>query len=273
MTARGVVFGGLDAWVYSKPYGEAPRGGDVYYASSCASGRISRILLADVSGHGTSVASIAGDLHRLMKRFINRWDQAEFVTLLNQKFSALSTRGTYASAIVSTFFAPERRLELCNAGHPRPILYRAAQKEWSLLGHEEAAGSRKPSNLPLGILSMTEYEHFDVVLETGDCVVTYTDALIESSDANGEMLGEQGVLRILKSLVDIPAEKLIEGLLSEIAMQYPENLSKDDVTIMVARANGTAPTFTLIDQVKAAGRLAGAAVRSMLPGSKEPAGS
>jgi hypothetical protein len=53
-----------------------------------------------------------------MRRFVNRWDQKEFVRLLNEQFSALSTKGTYASAIVSTFFAPSRRLILCNAGHP-----------------------------------------------------------------------------------------------------------------------------------------------------------
>src|SRR6185295_6278243 len=62
LTAAGVEFGGLDAWVYSKPYGAAHAGGDVYYASSCATGRISRLLLADVSGHGSAVASIAADL-------------------------------------------------------------------------------------------------------------------------------------------------------------------------------------------------------------------
>src|SRR5258708_374243 len=90
LTAQGVVFGGLDAWVYSKPHGQAQRGGDVYYASSCVSGRISRLLLADVSGHGTPVAAIAADLRTLMRRFVNRWDQAEFVRLLNQQFSTLS---------------------------------------------------------------------------------------------------------------------------------------------------------------------------------------
>ena len=47
-----------------------------YYASSCAAGRITRLLLADVSGHGKSVAAIAADLRLLMRRFINRWDQA-----------------------------------------------------------------------------------------------------------------------------------------------------------------------------------------------------
>ena len=254
LTAKGVVFGGLDAWVYSKPHGQAPRGGDVYYASSCASGRISRLLLADVSGHGTSVAAIAADLRTLMRRFINRWDQAEFVRLLNEQFSTLSETGTFATAIISTFFAPSRRLLLCNAGHPRPILYRSGQKEWSLLGCLDPP-CPSPTNLPLGILSITEYENFDVELEPGDCVVAYTDALIESSDADGKMLGEEGVLKILRLLGDVKPEKLINELLGEIAERYPENLSNDDVTLLVIRANGGAQNFTLGDKMRAAGRL------------------
>ena len=269
LTARGVVFGGLDAWVYSKPHGMAQRGGDVYYASSCAAGRISRLLLADVSGHGAAVAAIAADLRLLMRRFVNRWDQKEFVRLLNEQFSALSTKGTYASAIVSTFFAPTRRLVLCNAGHPRPILYRASQKEWSLMGHEGPPHLPGPLNLPLGLMSITEYEHFDVELEPGDCVLSYTDALIESSDADGEMLGEEGVLRILKLLGDVKPEKLIDALLGEIAERYPENLSNDDVTLLIVRANGAAQSFTLGDKMRAAARMAGGAIRSLYPGRKE----
>src|SRR5580692_2641034 len=62
ITTRSVEFGGLDAWVYSKPHGQAQRGGDVYYASSCGTGRITRLLLADVSGHGSGVAATAAAL-------------------------------------------------------------------------------------------------------------------------------------------------------------------------------------------------------------------
>jgi serine phosphatase RsbU (regulator of sigma subunit) len=265
LTARGVVIGGLDAWVYSKPHGQARRGGDVYYASSCAAGRITRLLLADVSGHGTPVAAIAADLRMLMRRFINRWDQAEFVRLLNQQFSALSKKGTFATAIVSTFFAPSRKLILCNAGHPRPILYRASQGEWSLLGYEDPAQPPGPLNLPLGILSITEYEHFEVELEPGDCLVTYTDALIESTDADGEKLGEAGVLRLLKLLGDVKPEKLIDALLGEIAERYPENLSDDDVTVLIVRANGGAQSMTLGVKMRAAGRMLVAALRSLYP--------
>src|SRR5579863_7032449 len=119
LTVRGVAFGGLDAWVYSKPYGDAEHGGDVYYASSCATGRISRLLLADVTGHGESVAATAAELRTLMRRFVNHLDQNEFVRQLNRQFSALSQEGVFATAIVATFFAPCRRLAVCNAGHPR----------------------------------------------------------------------------------------------------------------------------------------------------------
>ena len=118
LTARCVEFGGLDTWVYSKPYGKAEYGGDVYYASSCATGRISRLLLADVAGYGHSVAGTAAELRTLMRRFVNRLDQREFVRLLNRQFAALSRQGAFATAIVTTFFAPSRRLIVCNAGHP-----------------------------------------------------------------------------------------------------------------------------------------------------------
>jgi sigma-B regulation protein RsbU (phosphoserine phosphatase) len=265
LTSQGVVIGGLDAWVYSKPHGQAPRGGDVYYASSCATGRISRLLLADVSGHGTPVAAIAADLRTLMRRFVNRRDQAEFVRLLNEHFSSLSKRETFATAIVSTFYGPSRRLSLCNAGHPRPILYRAKLREWSLLGGDDAPRSPRLLNLPLGILTITEYEHFDITLEPGDCVVTYTDALIESSDADGEMLGEEGVLRLLKLMGDVQPEKLIEALLAEIAARYPDNLADDDVTVLIVRANGGAQTVTWTGKLRAASRMAGSALRSLNP--------
>jgi phosphoserine phosphatase RsbU/P len=270
LTERGIEMGGLNAWVYSKPFGQAQRGGDVYYASSCATGRISRLLLADVSGHGNSVAATAADLRTLMRRFVNRLDQKEFVRLLNQQFVALSQVGTFATAVVTTFFAPSRRLLVCNAGHPRPFLYRAAERQWSFLGHDEDEGKRAPQNIPLGIFDLTEYEEFDVELESGDCLLTYTDALIESRDADGEMLGEAGVLRLLRLIGDIEPQKLTETLLREIAERYPENLSEDDVTVLLVRANGREPRYSFKEKLRAQGRFLGSLIRGMNPRAERP---
>ena len=60
-------------------------------------------------------------------------------------------------------------------------------------------------------------------------------------------------------------KKLIDELLGEIAERYPENLSEDDVTVLVLRANGAAQSFTLKDKMRAAARMAGAALRSLYP--------
>src|SRR5271169_733946 len=243
LTTRGVEMGGLDAWVYSKPFGDAQRGGDVYYASSCATGRVTRLLLADVAGHGISVASTAADLRTLMRRFVNRLDQTEFVRLLNRQFSALSKDGVFATAVVTTFFEPTRRMTVCNAGHPRPLLYRAAQQRWDFIGHharDRATAKPKggPSNLPLGMLEISGYDQFDLELEPGDCMFSYTDSLMESNASSGEMLGELGVLRILRLIGGAEPRTLIDKLLREIAERYPLNLTEDDVTVLVVRANG-----------------------------------
>ena len=270
LTTRGVEMGGLDAWVYSKPFGHAEHGGDVYYASSCATGRITRLLLADVAGHGLSVASTAANLRTLMRRFVNRLDQTEFVRLLNQQFTALSEAGTFATAVVSTFFAPTQRLIVCNAGHPRPLLYSAATQEWSLLGAEPTSEDNSSNNMPLGIVDITEYEQLDVELETGDCVLSYTDALIESRDADGEMLGEAGLLRILRLLGDVDPRLLTKTLLREIRDRYPDNLTEDDVTVLLVRANGHRPRFSLRETLWAQLRFAGSLIRAINPWAERP---
>ncbi len=265
LTARRVELGGLDAWVYSKPYGQALRGGDVYYASSCATGRITRLLLADVAGHGNTVAATAADLRVLMRRFVNCLDQTEFVRLLNRQFGELPRQGAYATAVVTTFFAPTRRLTVCNAGHPRPMLWRAAEGKWEFLCEEEESPRRGLRNIPLGLMGGADYDQFDIELELGDCLLSYTDALIESHDADGEMLGEEGLLRIVRLLADVPAERLIDTLLCEIGERYPENLSDDDVTVLVVRASGRELRHSLADKLGAFKRALGTLVRSLNP--------
>src|SRR5439155_11182841 len=255
--------------VYSKPYGGAKQGGDIYYASSCATGRITRLLLADVSGHGQKVAATAADLRTLMRRFVNRLDQAEFVRLLHEQFGAVSADGRFASAIVTTFFSPTARLTVCNAGHPRPLLYRASTREWSLLTHQGTVSSG-PRNLPLGMLDVTAYEQFDVELAPGDCLLAYTDALIEARDADGEMLDEPRFLRIVRLLGDVEPEHLIQALLHEITDRYPQNLSDDDVTVMLIRASGRPLRFSLAEKLRAAGRLARSLVLAVNPRAERP---
>jgi phosphoserine phosphatase RsbU/P len=264
------TFSGLDVWVYSKPYGAAARGGDVVYASSCATGRITRLMVADVAGHGQAVAGTAADLRQLMRRFVNTLDQTELVGHLNRQFAALSAQAAFATAVVATYFAPTGRLTVCNAGHPRPLIYRAADREWRFLGHDAAPRSGGPRNLPLGILDIADYDASDVELLDGDCVLAYTDALMEAQDADGEMLGEDGVLRLLQLMGEVDPPRLTASLLAEIESRYSENLAADDVTVMLVRASSRESRYSLGDRLRAAGRVIRTAIGALRPGAERP---
>ena len=269
-TDRGVIMAGLDAWVYSKPYGAAEGGGDVYYVSSCATGRIVRLLVADVSGHGQAVQSVATELRGLMRRYVNHLDHGQFVRSMNQQFSALSQAGCFATAVVSTFFAPTNRLTLCNAGHPLPLLYRADARQWSFLEARRAA-SADPVNLPLGILDVGDYQTFDVPLRVGDLVLCYTDSLVESHGPDGRMLGHEGLLEIVRSLDVSDPVRVVPSLLSAIEAKAAGNLTADDVTVLLFRPNGVgARRPSLRKQFVAAAKMLGAISRRPFGGEPVP---
>ncbi len=254
--ARRVRMRGMDAWVYSKPYEQAEGGGDVYYASSCATGRISRLLLADVAGHGKAVAEVAVTLRGLMRRFVNFIDQAEFVRSMNRTFVTCSPDGCFATALVSTFFAPTRRLTVCNAGHPQPLWYRAHDKRWGLLRQAPTTATPAgPNNMPLGILDMVDYEQSDVEMGVGDLMVFYTDALIEGHDADGKMLGESGLLSVIQQMGPTDPAGFIDALLARVAAMCPANLTTDDVTVLLLRPTGRASAAPLPAQIRALGRM------------------
>ena len=260
-----VSMSGLDAWVYSKPFENSEAGGDVYYVSSCATGRITRLLVADVSGHGAKVSDAAKVLRTLMRRFVNQLDQRNFVRSMNQEFVTLSEVGVFATAVVMTFFGPTNSLTLCNAGHPTPLLYRAGEKKWSLLERKDSQ-SEGITNIPLGIDDVTEYEQVAVQLEVGDLVLCYSDSLIESYGADGQMLGEQGLLSIANEVEVTAAPDVTAKLLQTLESRYKGNLQNDDVTVLLFRPNGAALHTPLRDKLLGPFRVVGGLIRSLLPG-------
>ena len=266
---NGVVMAGLDAWVYSKPHGGSVGGGDVYYVSSCATNRILRLLVADVSGHGQAVQNVAVELRGMMRRYVNHLDHIQFVRSMNRQFAALAQAGCFATAVVSTYFAPTGRLTLCNAGHPPPLLYRGATRQWTYLDDSAARPGPEPINLPLGILDLADYQTFDVPLSVGDMVLCYTDSLVESRGPDGELLGQDRLLELVRGLpIDEPAG-LIPALLAAVASQSDGNLTADDVTALLFCPNSSGRRRTSIrQQFTAVARILKAIGGSLRPGGQ-----
>lgn len=227
---------GLDVWVYSQPHGNSQSGGDVYYVSSCASGRITRILLADVSGHGDAVADRADVLRQMMRRNINRIDQSSLVNSINQEFAAASTDGAFATALIGTFFAPRRSLTLSNAGHPSPLIYRPETGGWRPF---VSAGEDHSDeyNIPLGIEGGQNYAGVRMKLQPGDLVLCYTDGLIELEQPDGKLLGFEGLQEIVSRLDPCEPKRLVNQLIEKAAPGNRLINSTDDVSIVLFQLN------------------------------------
>lgn len=257
---NGVVMPGLDAWVYALPFGDGGEGGDLHYVSSCASGRITRILVADVSGHGQGVAEIAGKLRGLMRRYVNYIDQTRLVEGLNREFAGIGRGGQFATAVIATYFAPTDYLTLSNAGHPRPLWYRARTRDWRLLTSRDVPRSG-PANIPLGIAEPTKYDVASIHLGRGDVVVVYTDSLIEARDAAGRQIGEHGLLEIARSVRADEPEGIAGRLLEAVRRHAAGSSGGDDVTVVVLRPNALRPRIGPLQGLLSAARIGWEAVR------------
>ncbi len=225
---------GLDLWVYSRPFEGDEKGGDVHFVTLCGGGVITRIVVADVSGHGSSVAEFSSKLRSLLRKHINHKSQARLVERLNQEFAEMARLRRFATAVVATYLTSTDELSVSNAGHPRPLHYRAADGTWSVLALE-AGGPGELTNLPLGLDDETHYGTSRVKLGRGDLVLFYTDALTEAADATGQLLGESGLLEAARRLDPASSSPLAIGrsLLDSVAQHRGRVPADDDVTLVV----------------------------------------
>ncbi len=273
---NGVVMPGLDAWVFSRPFqssGPDDAGGDIHYVTSCASGRITRLIVADVSGHGAPVAKAADALRRLMRRHSNYIDQTRLVEAVNREFNeigedAIGGGGAmFATAVIATYFAPTDELAVSNAGHPRPLLFDAKAGQWARVEVPDS-GRGGPSNLPLGVLEETRYPASATRLRPDDLVLFYTDSLIEAKGADGRLLGTDGLIAHLNRLNTREPASLVRGLLEAIGDGGDGSDGfDDDVTALLIRRNALKPRPSPGLALLSAWRIVREAARSLAPGA------
>ena len=270
----GVVMPGLDAWVHSRPAGTADAGGDVHYVSSCATGRIVRMLVADVSGHGDSVAEVARKLRALMRRHMNQSDQRKLLSQLNREFLGMNRLGQFATAVVISCWTPTGALTVSIAGHPSPLRFRAETGVWEPLFE---AGEH--ANLPLGVDHDADFQQVRVRLDADDMLLAFSDGLIESRDTEGTMLGQRGVIEMLNTLQDssdptprspYAPDALVPELIARVKARRGGGPIEDDTTAMLIRPNELRPKASLLGGLGAGFRLARGVIGSVARPGEAP---
>ena len=128
---------------------------------------------------------------------------------------------------------------------PCPLIYTVRDRQWRLLETVTADDGRlsAPGDLPLGIFEHGTYAELQLKLDVGDLVLFYTDALIESRGANGDLLGSNAFLEIVAKLNGGQPETLLGQIVANVTSLHPGNLTEDDVTLLLFRATWRGSSF------------------------------
>ncbi len=159
-------------------------GGD-YYDTLRVDKHLISIIIADVSGKGTTAAfhmsQMKGIFHSLAQRDI---EPSNFMIQANQALVYCLERGSFISATYFIINTQTKTIRYARAGHC-PVLYYCAESNSSQY--------LKDKGVALGMVRNKTYSSFiqsnAFQYKPGDIMVLYTDGVTEAKDGKGEEFG------------------------------------------------------------------------------------
>lgn len=222
---------GIEVSIYSHS-SDGVAGGDIYYFSVCNHDVLTRILVADLQGHGLEVTQLSRWICNILRANIDNPEGRSVLASLNvllhkQGIKAITT------AVLATFSAADFTLRFSSAGHS-PGLFKALDlNTWVPLSFVSAT---ERANLPLGVLEAMVYDEGIIYLRRGDRLVFYTDGVTECPSPQEEEFGEERLREVL--LADSNANLTVarDRLLAALLRHAKGNLTHDDTTFILVEA-------------------------------------
>lgn len=218
----------LAASLYSSA-AQGRQGGDIYYFSVCGADNLTRIVVADVVGHGETVSRISQWLYDALATRMDSLEGSHILAELNQRVTAKWGLKAMTTAAVASFYLADTHLYFSYAGHPPLLLWRQENQLWQPVKLKPRA---EPANLPLGVLDNIPYDQEQTLLTSGDRLLLYTDGLIEAPDPDGHPFGEEKLQAILAQAGHENLPQLKQAVLTAVRQHTGGSLAHDDITLV-----------------------------------------
>ena len=236
-----ITFPGLAMTAMCRPASEV--GGDYYDFMPLGEHRLG-VLVADVSGKGTSAAFYMAELKGLILSLSQIYQSPKRLLLeVNRILSAnLLDNRTFITMLYAVLDLEARTMTYVRAGHT-PLIYVPAD------GHAPGRSQvLMPDGLVVGLHLEGIEEKFAELLEEqtlpideGDLFAFFTDGITEAMNEESDLFGEERLSRLLEEHAHLPSDELREQILGDVEAFVGGADQHDDMTIVLLRIDELPP--------------------------------
>ncbi|MCX8083358.1 MAG: SpoIIE family protein phosphatase [Calditerrivibrio sp.] len=186
------------------------------------------IIISDVSGHSISSALIMSQIRSIIhtslsiNKALKPSDMLHLIT--KQIFPQINRYNFIITMLYIRLNLFSGDLTMANAGHYNPILI----KDGEVI-------ELRCDGVLIGVFDDMKYLEEKYNIKTGDCLVLFTDGVVESENENGEFFGKERFLNILKEHAYMEPEKIRNAILTSLSAFTKNYVQKDDISLLIIK--------------------------------------
>ncbi len=186
----------------------------------------------DVSGHGISSGLVTMLVKNIIHQEFYNQKELELWEILNKiNDRVIEEKGNiqnYLTGVLVRLY--KNKLELVDAGHTAPILYKkkTGKCEYLKMG-EKSKGAIGIAGFPVF------YESLFYDFEKGDELILYSDGVIDIKNEKEEYFGKERLLEAVKINIDKPSPEQVSFIANSIYSFCGSREQNDDLTIIVLK--------------------------------------
>ncbi len=217
----------VPGWAFAAQWQSAlEMSGDYYDFITDDSPRIG-IVVGDVADKGMAAALFMALTRTTMRASaLGASSPAMAVERTNRLIAADAASGMFVTLCYAEIDPASGTLCIANAGHPAPVLYRAATGDLVELTRHGIA---------LGVIDPADYDEESVQMNSGDIALFYTDGVTDALNAQGEDFGHERLLQTVREICRRAPTEVHAELRYALKQFMGATPPADDMTFVVVR--------------------------------------
>lgn len=186
------------------------------------------IIIADVSGKGVPAALFMALSRTLVRANVSdKITASQAIEKANHLISQEAQMGMFVTLFYAVLTPEKKRLQYVNAGHNPPFVVKKGATDIILL---------RARGIAMGVMDDVVLEEKEVLLDSNDVVVFYTDGITEAINGAGEQFGEKRLVETINRNADLPVKDLVGRVKDEVFNFAQDQPQFDDFTLVILKA-------------------------------------